>query len=485
MIQALQSRYNALFDATIGKLWVTRLWDRVDRTLPATRQTLSRTDILMAIGLGLIGAAVSIWAFLQTNHAPDIHATFNLWFQADVTRSAENMVTTGGAHGRTSVHPIFSILLYPFGKLLTILGVEPLLAAKALVVMIMGANAALFSLTVRLLGLPRLVAAIFTLVFVSTAGFIFWSGVVESYPFSCFALVLSLFMMLRVQTAHWGWWMVVSVLSLGFLITNWVFGVIAMAVRLKLKPFLTILIASFSLVVVLSIIQNATFDKAALFFNPKPLLRETQFLQPTMEAEGTYEEGWQPTSNLRSLYVTTVVGMPVYVQQQTMMHLATTNQNSGFPEGEISPLIAVAAWVLLFGLGIWGAVLRRDLRLPLLGAGLMLLMQTMLHLLYGEVTFLYSLNVMPLLILFASCAWFIPWKPVAPVLASLVVVFGAINNERRLQQTVQVADCLSDFETVKRLQTWETARHGLDFDPADYPELRVDTTDICGTKTPS
>ena len=485
MISAVQTRFGSIFDATIGRLWVTRVWDGIDRQMPSTRRMLSQADTLLALGLGLVGMAVSLWAFVQTNRVPEIHTMFNLFFQGDVARVAENLVSTGGNHGRTSVHPLFAILLYPFGKLLTLLGVDPLTAAKTLIVLVMGANAALFSLTARLLGLPRFAVGLFSLLFMMTASFMFWGGVVESFPFSCFAVLTALFMMFRVKTAHWGWWMVVNVLTLGFLVTNWMFGLIAMAVRLKLKPFLAICMASFSLVVVLSVIQNATFEKAALFFNPNTLVREANFVQPAMEAEGIYEEGWRPIANLRNIYVTTVVATPVYVQQQTNMRLSTTNQNSGFPDGEIAPVIAVVAWVVLLGLGVWGAALRRDIRLPLMGAGLLLALQTALHLIYGEVTFLYSLSWMPLLMLFACLAWSAPYRKVALAMAGVVIVFGGINNERRLQETVSVADCLSDMESVKARQTWALIRNMPEITPSDYPDLYVDTTNLCDTRTPS
>lgn len=484
MISAIQTRYNTIFDATIGRLWISRLWDGIDRDMPATRPMLSRPDILLAFGLGLVGMAVSLWGFAQTNRVPAIHTMFDLWFDADIARVAENMVTTTGEHARTSVHPLFSILVYPFGKLLTVLGVDPLAAAKALVVLVMGANAALFSLTTRLLGLPRSVGVLFTLLFMTTASFLFWSAVVETYPFSCFAVMMSLFMMLRVKTAHWGWWLLVNVLTLGFLVTNWIFALIAMAVRLKLKPFVAIAVTSFSLVVVLSVIQNATFEKAALFFNPETLVREAHHTQPGMESRGVLEEGWRPASNLRNIYVTTVVGMPVYVKH-AYRRLVTTNQHSGFPDGEVSPVIAVVAWVVLFGMGLWGALSRKDIRLPLIGAALMLLMQSALHTIYGPVTFLYNLSFMPLLILFACLAWYAPYRKIAVAMACTVVVFGGINNERRMQETVNVAGCLSEFEAVKERHTWELIRNQPTPEPSESSTLDIDTVNLCNTKTPS
>ena len=485
MMTAVQTRISNIFDATVGRLWITRIWDSLDREVHSNGRALTRPDILLSLMLGACGIAVSIWAFFQTGRVPELHTMTELWLQADVPRAAENMVTTAGNHGRTSVHPIYSILLYPVGRLLMALGAEPLLAAKMVTVFVMGANVTLFSLTTRLLGLPQFAMALFSVLFMATASFMFWSGVVESYPFSCLSVLIALFLMFRVKTAHGAWWMLANVLTLGFLVTNWLFALIAMAVRLKMKPFLTIGAASFAFVAVLSVVQNQTFEKAAIFFNPEPLLRESQFLQPAMQADGAYEEGWRPSANLRSMYVTTVVAMPAYAQQQRFMRVTTSNQNSGFPPGEISPVIAVIAWVVLLGAGVWGAVSRRECRLPLLGAGLMLTAQTMLHLVYGEVTFLYSLSFMPLILLLASQAWFAPYRKVGIAMAGIVIVFGGINNERRLQEQVEIADCLSELDTVQRLQKWELAKDEIVIRPEDEAELQVNTHDLCGTISPS
>jgi hypothetical protein len=479
MLSALQSRYDKTFDASIGRLWIARLWNRFDRDALSTRPMLVRTDVLIALCFAVVGSAVSVWAFSQTNRVPELHTMFNLWIHADSARVAENIVTTGGDHGRTSVHPLFSILTYPFGALLTALGLAPLTAAKTLVVIVMGATTAMFSLTTRLVGLPRFVSAAFTALFTATASFLYWGGVVETFPFSCFAVVTSLFMMLRVNTPHWGWWVLVNVLTIGVLITNWVIALVAMAVRLKLKPFIAIAVSSFALVIVLAVIQNLCFEKAALFFNPHTLTREAAYFQTNMAAEGTYEQGWQPAANLRSMYVTTVVAMPVEVQQQTHMRLATTNQNTAFREGEIIPVIAVISWVVLFGMGVWGAILRSSLRLPVIGAALMLTAQTILHLIYGEVTFLYSLSFMPLIILFASMSWFAPYRYVGLGLVVLVIAFGGTNNVRRLQETVSIGDCLSDIDFVRQGQTWDLIRDAKPPETSDYQTLDFDTENLC------
>jgi hypothetical protein len=486
MISAVQNRYDKLFDATFGRLGIAGLWDRFDRTILSSRQMLVRTDIVIALLLGLTGMLASIWAFSQTGRVPELHTIADLWMTADAPRYAENMVTTTDTtHHRTSVHPLFSILLFPFGTLLTALGADSLTAAKVLVVAAMAANVTMFSLTIRLLGLPRPLVGIFSLLFIASSAFMHWSGIVESYPFSCLSILVALFMMFRVNKAHWGWWVLVNVLTLGILITNWIFALIAMAVRLNLKQFVAITVSSFALVVCLAVIQNAIFEKAVLFFNPHTLTRETQYFQTSLEAEGLYHEGWRPSANLRSIYVTTVVGMPAYVVPEKFQRITTSNQNSTFPEGEITPPIAAAAWVLLFLMGVWGAVRRQEIRLPMIGISLMLLFQSALHAIYGEVTSLYALNFLPLVVIVAACAWFAPLRQASVALACTVIVFGGMNNERRLQQYTDLAGCMAEIELVQRLQTWEIAKDEFLLEPEEYEALKVDLHGLCNTKTPS
>lgn len=455
MFKTLYTTFNRYYDALIAPLGISKWWDGLDRNSGTDRQPLTRADLALAVVLGLIALSVSLWGFEQTSRAEGINTYLSIFLQADIGRVAENLVTTSGNHARTSVHPIASILLYPFGAFLTLTGLAPLTAAKVLVVTISALNAALFSLILRLLGLPRLIGGLFTLLFISSACFVFWSSVIELFPFACFSILLALFLMFRICQSTALSWITANVLTLGLTTPNWIFGIIATAVRQKLKPFLLICTAALGFVGVVSIIQNPLFEKAAYFFNPIPLMREANFTQPAMQAQGSYETGWQPLNNLRSLYVTTIIAMPATIEVQNSIEIVTTNQTSGFPTGELSPVIATVAWVILFGLGVWGAIRHRLLRLPLIGVGLMLLFQSLLHSVYGEVTFLYSLHYLPLLVLIAACAWFTPFRHIAAVLTTVVIVFGTMNNIDRLQSTIDTAGCLSQLDSVKTYQSWD------------------------------
>ncbi len=483
MIAVVRRLFDKYYDAWIAPLGVSVWWDSIDRSGPAERRALTRPDMLIALVMALAGMAVSIWGFSQTARAEGINSYLSVFLQADVPRVIENMTTTGGDHSRAGVHPIASSLLYPFGGSLTALGLSPAMAGTVLVVLFSGANAALFCLLLRLISLPRLAAVMFTLVFVTSASFLFWSSVVELYPFACFSILLALFLMFRIRETSAGGWIAANILTLGITLPNWMFGLIATAARQKLKSFLVIIAFTLAITASVSVVQNFVFRNAAVFFNPKAFTFEVNFIHPLNQAKAPEEKTWEPLSNLRSLYVTTLVAMPATIEGQNTIEIVTTNQKTAFPKGEIAPLLAAGSWVVLFGLGVWGAVRHRAFRLPMLAAGTLLLAQTLLHTIYGEVTFLYSMHYLPLLMLVAAFSWFTAPRSLVLGLCACVIAFGGLNNVRRLQTTIDGAACLTQLETVHAYQYYENVKMGAgrDLKPEDKP---LPESDIEFCKTP-
>jgi hypothetical protein len=85
--------------------------------------------------------------------------------------------------------------------------------------------------------------------------------------------------------------------------------------------------------------------------------------------------------------------------------------------------------LLLLGIGIknlfWGNAPSPRIRLII---GLTLAGQLVLHLLYGEETFLYSLHYLPLLIATAALAAIGQFRKISLILALIVLCGGGINN---------------------------------------------------------
>jgi hypothetical protein len=315
---------------------------------------------------------------------------------------------------------------------------------------IAGLNAGLMFAILRQLKINRWAAIVFTALFIASASFLFWHSVVEFYPIGAFSILCAILLMAYPAPVKTLWWVLMSLLTLGITITNWAIGWIAAISRLNLKSFILIMTMALSLAVGLSLVQKEIFAGSGYFFNPARIYYEYKYAQPLAEDKAVHP--WDPVSNLRSVYVTTVVTPPANEVANTNNELSVTNQTSSVRKGDLAIVIGTAAWVALFGLGVWGAVSNRSLRPFVIGLGAMLLVQTLLHLVYGEITFLYSIHTLPILIIFAALSWYSRYRYAALVLAGLVITFGGYNNVREFQATIDKVAELSASDHVKEHQ---------------------------------
>ena len=455
--KAITDRVTDLYNHAIENNVIDRLWHRIGRDEVAEPVALNRIDLLLATVFGLIGIGIALYGFSLTSRETGLLEYKNIWFQADIARVIDNMTNRGGSHWRTSVHPITSILFYPVGALFTTLGLTPTTAARMVVVFFCALNGGLIFLVLRQIRLPRTPAIIFASLFLASAAVIFWSSVVELYPIACTSLLPALFLMAR-GTKSKRWWIAISAFTLSITVTNWAAGLIATFVRLKLKPFLMISASVLAIVLALSIIQFFIFKDARIFIDPHGLKWDAvSFSEPVMEKRGQLHEKWNPTGNLEVLYVTSVVAPPARIAKQGA-ELIETNQLDGFTKGTYAGLIATIAWLALLVLGIWGAIRNRQAHIFSIGLGLMLLANGLLHSVYGEVTFLYAMHVIPMLTLLVAMSWFSPFRYAGAVLALVVVIAGGSNNIVQLQQSTHLAGKIAVMPGVKQIQGTEIAR---------------------------
>ena len=105
-------------------------------------------------------------------------------------------------------------------------------------------------------------------------------------------------------------------------------------------------------------------------------------------------------------------------------------------------LVAVGLWSALLLNGLWRLVtLDHHLRFRLV-LGALLVFELSLHMVYGEETFTYSLNFIPLLIAVAALGALSPGRPVVLVLAGLLALCAGINNWQQFQAGDGVGDAL-------------------------------------------
>jgi hypothetical protein len=110
--------------------------------------------------------------------------------------------------------------------------------------------------------------------------------------------------------------------------------------------------------------------------------------------------------------------------------------------------VATGLWLVLLAIGAAGMVAakeHRDLRFVLLAA---LLAQAALHLIYGPMTFLYSLHFLPLLLLVAAFSIFSRWRILAMIVAAGLVACNAANNGTQFLSPSAISSAVTTKDEV-------------------------------------
>ena len=375
--------------------------------------------LALVAGLVSFGLAQSIAPMLFENPSWDV------WFESDLPRSFANTIARSSNHYRTSVHPIFSLIAFPPTYILYQLLGDAVTAVRIIIALVASIWISILFCLLRLFGCRRLEAILFGLIGIFSAAAIFWFTVPETYSFGSVSLLLPLVVVAigeYRQLSPW-WYLLVSALSLSITTTNWMAGILATWVNHRWQQALQITVNTFCFVVGLWFLQYLIFPSSEFF------------LKIQSEKNYVFNEGSVSPWNVIQSFIAHTMVMPAIeiIDKTARPGFATpgiqmVTQLSLPGSASLWGKVAVILWAALLGLGIWGFFSMRQhpkLRLVL---GLTILGQLVLHLLYGEETFLYSLHFAPLLVILASCSTLTRARPLALVLASLLLVCIGINN---------------------------------------------------------
>jgi hypothetical protein len=125
----------------------------------------------------------------------------------------------------------------------------------------------------------------------------------------------------------------------------------------------------------------------------------------------------------------------VRLRDNTLIPIMVT-QTSRVGSGTLYGAAAAGVWFAIFGLGFWGFISSRDNRQLKLVLAITLLGQFMLHLLYGQETFLYSLHFVPLLVVLAAFSTMTRARLLALTLTGILVVLAVINNFQQFDKAI-------------------------------------------------
>jgi hypothetical protein len=426
--------------------------------LPRT-QSLTAFDGLLTVLLGMV---VGIACFVVAAAKPSylLHS-MDFWFEADTIREVSNMLSRTDDHARTSVHPLFSLL--SFGSVYLVkqaFGIPALQAVLFVTGLMGGVWAGTLYLVLRLLGCRRLDATVFTALGLSSASAIFWLSVPNSYTWGSWSIMVALALLLAAEQRRFGAtaYVLASALTLSVTVTNWMAGLLTTLARWPVKKAVQLSINAFCLVVLVWGAQKFLFPSAEFFLGSRT--EANWFNHP--------QSGTLQNRAVSFTFHTLVAPAIRLIDDDGYLQVGEDSfrlsQRLGFQfsaPGSAGPLgvIAVCLWSALLLNGLRRLVtLDWHLRFRLVLAAL-LSFQLALHLVYGEETFTYSLNFLPLLLTLAAMGTLGPSRPLVLVLAAALTVIAGLNNWQQFQQAVASATHFTpQRETMMRMMQKDPAR---------------------------
>lgn len=362
----------------------------------------------------------------------------DVWFHSDIGRVVDDMTVYGIDHDHTNVHPLFLLILFPVVYVLkTALLLEPITAVRIVIAVVAGLWFSSLFISLRVIGCRRFDATLFSVLAATSAAAVFWFVVPETYPFGSLSILLALGCVALTQHRKLSplSYVVVNVLTLSITITNWMVGILATIVNHRRKQFLQITLTAFCILAVLVAVQKVIFpsSNAGGFFSyPDDAGEAGYMIQP---------DSGGPLKVVKSFVFDTLV-MPAInlvnnkIDEYPLWPIRMSVQMSSPGSGSVWGSIAVVLWIALLSLGLWGLFsTRKHLRLRVV-LGLTILGQLALHTVYGNETFLYTLNFLPLLVVLAALSTLTRARLLALVLAGMLVLSAGTNNILQFNQAV-------------------------------------------------
>jgi hypothetical protein len=418
-----------------------------------------RLDLLLVAILLFAGIAASFLnsGRLNPQLVQPTSKPYNTWFQGDLTRVSKNMTERWSDHYRTKVHPLFSLATNPVIHLLKKTGLEPLQAVRIFTALLAGIWLGAVYVLIRLVGVRRPDAVLFALLAGTSSSFLFWTAVPETFLTGSLSMVVVLgFVALGQRTPFSApWYVGMSALSLSMTITNWMVGIFATLVNHPLRRSIRITLDAFLVITLLWAIQKVLYPSAQYFLGDREEL-EYVFL----------EVAGGPLHKAAVFFVHSMVmpAIELAVNPGTAFWPMLTIQRAAIGSSGPAGALASLLWLMLLVLGAWAAIRSRgNIRMALV-LGLTLVAQFLLHLVYGDETFLYSLHWLPFLVVLGSLATLAPGRRYVLAAAALLVVLTVTNNSR---QFLWAADTLSRYPSPG---TGFSERHKLISSIETYPE---------------
>jgi hypothetical protein len=372
----------------------------------------------------------------------------DFWFEADTIREVANMTSTEGDHGRTSVHPLLSLITFtPVYIVRHVFSLGRFESAVIVASIVGGIWAGGLYVLLRLIGCRMLDASLFTLLGLCSASSLFWLSIPNAYTWGSLTTMIALSLLLLAEQRSFGamTYVVMSAFTFSFTVTDWMAGLLVTFAKWPWRRAFQLSVNAFCLVVVLWGVQKFVFPTAEFFLGSR---KEAAYVGHAQM--GGFHDVAQ-SFFFHSLVAPEIKfidddGYVLIGEDSFRLSQRLTFQFS--PPGSAGPMgmVAVVSWGILMALGVWRLVSESRLVRFRFVLGLLIAFQLSLHLVYGEETFVHSLHYTPLLIGLASLGTFGPGRPFVLALGCVLFISGAVNNWQQFRQ----ASDLSTLFTPQR-----------------------------------
>lgn len=392
-------------------------------------------DTALAVAAALAAGAATLVLFRSLD--PRLlawPAGNDVWFEGDLPAVFRNLLNRFSDQTRNGDHPLFPLFATVPVTALHHAGLSAHGAVGAFLSAVAGAWAALLFTALRLLHLRRPDALILTAAGCSTASAIFWLPVPESAGLGSVTILAILIAAALSDRRPLPEAAVAaaSAFSLSVTVTHWFAGLLLAAARLAPRRALQVSVNAFALVVLLWSVQRAIVPSAEFFIG---YTAHAKFI--------LHPDAGGPRAVVTTLLVHSAVMPRPAVRHEPKWGDVLSIQHAGLRPAGAAAVAATAAWAALLLLG--AAAMRlagRTVRIVAPGA---LGGQLVLHLLYGEESFLYALSTVPLLLVVAAHAARTRLRPAVLLLALVFIASAAPLNLARFREAARFMEQRADI----------------------------------------
>lgn len=355
--------------------------------------------------------------------------TTDMWFDADIPRAA-CLATDRLAvqHQVTALHPLISSALYLPTRAITAVSPAPVIVAMR---RFSALSAAVWIVTcyglLRLMGSAVIDAILFGVLAAVSAAGMFWSAVPEIHILGSITLMLPVCLAaFRAGGRGRGeaWLTLVSAASLSITITNWISGLAAAWIERGGRRAAQISINAFVLVSLLWCVQAVWFPANRYFVGERGPFDAVVPADPAGAGRA-----------LTALMSHAVVMPLAAVTTDPGSAPGLSVQQSGLGSSGGWGMMATSLWLLVLGAG--GLELWRHHRHEAASRLLVIVIvcQVVLHLVVGDETFLYAMQIAPILIAAAAFAARGRHRSAVRVAVLMLIASAGINNWTQFERS--------------------------------------------------